>query len=80
MKSIFHCIDAHTCGNPVRLVAEGGPPLKGNNMSEKRKHFLKEFDWIRKELMFEQRGHDMMSESILYLPHIAKKNGGVFFF
>jgi 4-hydroxyproline epimerase len=44
----FHCIDAHTCGNPVRLVAEGGPELEGNTMSEKRQHFLKEFDWIRK--------------------------------
>ncbi len=35
-------------------------------MSEKRQHFLKEFDWIRKGLMFEPRGHDMMSGSILY--------------
>jgi 4-hydroxyproline epimerase len=37
-------------------------------MSEKRQHFLKEFDWIRKGLMFEPRGHDMMSGSILYPP------------
>src|SRR6187549_840675 len=58
---VFHCIDAHTCGNPVRLVAEGGPELEGRNMSEKRQHFLKEYDWIRKGLMFEPRGHDMMS-------------------
>jgi 4-hydroxyproline epimerase len=58
---IFECIDAHTCGNPVRLVVSGGPALTGNNMSEKRQHFLKEFDWIRKGLMFEPRGHDMMS-------------------
>lgn len=28
MKHIFNCIDAHTCGNPVRLVKEGGPELK----------------------------------------------------
>lgn len=64
----FFCIDAHTCGNPVRLVAGGGPLLKGNNMREKRLHFLKEFDWIRKGLMFEPRGHDMMSGGILYPP------------
>lgn len=37
-------------------------------MSEKRQHFLREFDWIRKGLMFEPRGHDMMSGSILYSP------------
>jgi 4-hydroxyproline epimerase len=62
----FFCIDAHTCGNPVRVVAAGGPALEGNSMSEKRQHFLSEFDWIRKGLMFEPRGHDMMSGSILY--------------
>ena len=75
----FHCIDAHTCGNPVRLVAEGGPELKGNNMSEKRQHFLKEYDWIRKGLMFEPRGHDMMSGSILYPPHDPQNDFAVLF-
>ena len=64
----FVCIDAHTCGNPVRLVREGGPELNGRNMSEKRLHFLREYDHIRKGLMFEPRGHDMMSGSILYPP------------
>ena len=68
MKKTFFCIDAHTCGNPVRLVAGGGPSLMGNSMSEKRQHFLREYDWIRKGLMFEPRGHDMMSGSILYPP------------
>jgi 4-hydroxyproline epimerase len=62
----FFCIDAHTCGNPVRVVAGGGPPLEGSTMSERRQHFLAEYDWIRTGLMFEPRGHDMMSGSILY--------------
>jgi 4-hydroxyproline epimerase len=67
-KKRFFCIDAHTCGNPVRLVAGGGPVLKGSTMVEKRAHFLEHYDWIRKSLMFEPRGHDMMSGSILYPP------------
>lgn len=75
----FRCIDAHTCGNPVRVVAEGGPDLKGANMSEKRQHFLREFDWIRKGLMFEPRGHDMMSGSILYPPVDPHHDVGVLF-
>lgn len=75
----FFCIDAHTCGNPVRLVAGGGPLLKGANMSEKRQHFLSEFDWIRKGLMFEPRGHDMMSGSILYPPIDKANDIGVLF-
>ena len=79
MKHIFNCIDAHTCGNPVRLVKEGGPALQGKNMSEKRQHFLKEYDWIRTGLMFEPRGHDMMSGSILYPPHNADNDVAVLF-
>ncbi len=79
MKHIFHCIDAHTCGNPVRLVKEGGPALEGNNMSEKRQHFLREYDWIRTGLMFEPRGHDMMSGSILYPPHDPANDVAVLF-
>lgn len=75
----FFCIDAHTCGNPVRLVAGGGPVLHGNNMSEKRQHFLLEYDWIRRGLMFEPRGHDMMSGSILYPPHDPTNDVAVLF-
>jgi 4-hydroxyproline epimerase len=79
MKKTFFCIDAHTCGNPVRLVAGGGPVLTGRNMSEKRQHFLQEYDWIRKGLMFEPRGHDMMSGSILYPPHDPANDAAVLF-
>ena len=77
--SIFHCIDAHTCGNPVRVVAAGGPELEGSNMSEKRQYFLQHYDWIRKGLMFEPRGHDMMSGSILYPPHDPENDVAVLF-
>lgn len=78
-SAVFQCIDAHTCGNPVRLVAGGGPALEGKNMSEKRQDFLKNFDWIRKSLMYEPRGHDMMSGSILYPPHDPTNDVAVLF-
>lgn len=65
-KTVFRCIDAHTCGNPVRLVAEGGPRLEGDTMLDRRAHFLREYDWVRTALMFEPRGHALMSGSILY--------------
>jgi 4-hydroxyproline epimerase len=68
IRHSFFCIDGHTCGNPVRLVAGGGPPLRGATMSEKRQDFLARFDWVRTALMFEPRGHDVMSGSILYPP------------
>ncbi len=78
-RNTFFCIDAHTCGNPVRLVAKGGPDLIGATMSEKRQHFIKEYDWIRKGLMFEPRGHDMMSGSILFSPHNPENDFAILF-
>jgi 4-hydroxyproline epimerase len=75
----FFCIDAHTCGNPVRVVVGGVPLLQGVNMSEKRQHFLREYDWIRKGLMFEPRGHDMMSGSMLYPPSKPENDIGILF-
>ena len=76
---IFTCIDAHTCGNPVRVVREGGPKLEGKSMSERRQHFLSDYDWIRTGLMFEPRGHDMMSGSILYPPTRDDTDIGILF-
>jgi 4-hydroxyproline epimerase len=78
-KYFFECIDAHTCGNPVRVVKTGKPDLQGANMSEKRQDFLKNWDWIRKGLMFEPRGHDMMSGSMLYPPHNPENDVAVLF-
>jgi 4-hydroxyproline epimerase len=53
--------------------------LEGVNMSEKRQHFIREYDWIRRGLMFEPRGHDMMSGSILYPPHDPANDVAVLF-
>lgn len=78
-RRTFSCIDAHTCGNPVRLVSGGGPFLNGDSMSEKRQHFLAEYDWIRRGLMFEPRGHDMMSGSIIYPPADPQNDAGILF-
>ncbi len=67
-RHTFFCIDAHTAGNPVRVVAGGAPPLKGDTMSDRRLHFMRDYDWIRTGLMFEPRGHDVMSGSVVYPP------------
>ncbi|MEJ7139345.1 4-hydroxyproline epimerase [Amphibiibacter pelophylacis] len=63
---VFDCIDGHTCGNPVRLVVSGHPPLQGVTQSERRQHFMAEFDAIRTGLMYEPRGHAQMSGAFLY--------------
>jgi 4-hydroxyproline epimerase len=75
----FSCLDGHTCGNPVRLVTGGAPLLKGTTMSERRQDFMANHDWIRRALMFEPRGHDVMSGSMLYPPTRADCDIGILF-
>lgn len=75
----FFCVDAHTCGNPVRVVTAGAPILPNVRMAEKRQIFQSEHDWVRQALMFEPRGHDGMSGSILYPPSREDCDIGVLF-
>jgi 4-hydroxyproline epimerase len=62
-------------------VVTGGsiPTLVGDTMFARRQHFLAEHDWIRTALMFEPRGHDMMSGSILYPPTRDDCDVGILF-
>ncbi len=78
-RNIFKCIDGHTCGNPVRVITTGAPELIGKNMNEKRLHFIKAYDWIRQGLMYEPRGHDMMSGSFIYPPHDPENDFAILF-
>jgi 4-hydroxyproline epimerase len=79
-RHTFFCIDGHTCGNPVRVVTGGSiPRLEGSTMFDRRQHFVAAFDWIRTGLMFEPRGHDMMSGSILYPPTRPDCDVGILF-
>ena len=79
MRNTFFCIDGHTAGNPVRLVAGGAPLLRGATMLDRRQDFLERFDWIRTGLCFEPRGHDMMSGGFLYPPTRDDSDVGILF-
>jgi proline racemase len=78
-RHTFFCVDAHTCGNPVRVVAGGAPMLPHVPMLDKREIFVRDHDWVRRALMFEPRGHDVMSGSILYPSTRADCDVGVLF-
>lgn len=79
MRHVFFCVDGHTAGNPVRLVAGGGPMLPNMSMSERRTEFLTNYDWIRTGLCFEPRGHDMMSGGFLFPPRDPENDVGLLF-
>ncbi|WML24701.1 proline racemase family protein [Neobacillus sp. OS1-33] len=76
---IFTTIDTHTGGNPTRTLISGLPELKGVTMSEKMLHMQKEYDWIRKLLMNEPRGHDVMSGALLTDPCHLEADIGVIY-
>lgn len=48
-------------------------------MMDRRSQFLEKYDWIRTGLMYEPRGHDMMSGSILYPPADPTSDAGILF-
>ncbi|WP_025027900.1 proline racemase family protein [Caldalkalibacillus mannanilyticus] len=76
---IFSVIDTHTGGNPTRTVVSGLPRLEGKTMAEKMLMMKEKYDWIRKLLMFEPRGHDVMSGALLVEPcHPAADIGVIY--
>lgn len=79
MRHVFFCIDGHTAGNPVRLVAAGGPFLRGRTMAERRQEFLERHDWIRTGLCFEPRGHAVMSGGYIFAPTTDDTDFGILF-
>ena len=59
------CIDAHTAGEPLRIVTSGFPPIPGNTILEKRKYVKEHYNALRKMIMLEPRGHSGMYGCII---------------
>lgn len=58
------CIDMHTCGEPTRIVVGGYPQLNGT-LLEQRAQAKAQYDYIRRRLILEPRGHFDMYGAIL---------------
>ena len=61
-------IDAHTAGEPLRIILSGLPEINGKTILEKRKFLKENFDYLRTALMFEPRGHADMYGAIITPP------------
>lgn len=72
-------IDLHTGGEPLRVLYEGLPIIKGDTILEKRRYFQDNFDHIRTGCMYEPRGHADMYGAILTEPTSENADFGVFF-
>lgn len=64
-KHYINCIDAHTGGEPLRIITSGLPPIEGDTILEKREYMLKYYDGLRKMMMLEPRGHSGMYGCII---------------
>ncbi len=72
-------IDMHTGGEPLRILLEGVPEIKGNTILEKRRYFRDHLDYIRTGCMFEPRGHADMYGAVIVAPERPDSDFGTFF-
>jgi proline racemase len=75
----IHTIDAHTAGEPLRLIVSGFPAVKGKTILEQRDHVRKKHDRLRRALMLEPRGHTDMYGALLTPPEREDSQAGVLF-
>ncbi|KQX68323.1 proline racemase family protein [Paenibacillus sp. Root444D2] len=79
LKQYYTTIDTHTGGEPLRIITGGIPPLKGDTILARRAYFREHYDYIRKVLMFEPRGHHGMYGCVITSPVSPDADFGVLF-
>ena len=72
-------IDMHTGGEPLRVIVDGFPELKGNSVLEYRRYSKEQYDYLRTSLLFEPRGHADMYGCILLPPNDDEGDFGIIF-
>jgi trans-L-3-hydroxyproline dehydratase len=72
-------IDMHTGGEPLRVIIDGFPELKGNSVLEYRSYCKENYDHLRTALLFEPRGHADMYGCILLPPNDDEGDFGILF-
>jgi len=72
-------IDAHTAGEPLRVVTGGWPDIPGETILAKRQFARENHDSLRRALMWEPRGHADMYGCILTEPVTPDGDVGVLF-
>ena len=75
----FRTIDAHTAGEPLRLIVEGWPEPEGATILERRAFARERQDALRRALMLEPRGHADMYGALLTPPERDGSDAGVLF-
>ncbi|MBI1881209.1 MAG: proline racemase family protein, partial [Chloroflexi bacterium] len=72
-------VDAHTEGEPFRVITGGFPDLPGTTILEKRRYAKEKLDHLRTALMWEPRGHADMYGCIVTPPVTPGADLGILF-
>lgn len=72
-------IDAHTGGEPFRIITGGLPELEGDTILQRRRYATDHLDHLRTALMWEPRGHADMYGCIITPPVSPEADFGVLF-
>jgi proline racemase len=72
-------IDAHTAGQPIRLILAGFPPVQGGTMLDRRDAVRSDADGLRRALLFEPRGHLDVQAALLLAAVSPAAQAGLLF-
>jgi len=79
VKQCINTIDAHTEGEPLRIITSGYPEIIGDTILAKRKYLAEHLDNYRQLLMFEPRGHADMYGALITEPCTTEADFGILF-
>jgi len=72
-------IEAHTAGEPLRVITSGYPEIPGDTILQRRAYAKQNLDHLRRMLMLEPRGHADMYGALLMPAATADGDVGVLF-
>lgn len=73
-------LDTHAAGEPTRIVISGFPDIGSGSMAQRRERFASEFDHLRRAMILEPRGSDVLVGALLQEPEDPANDAGVIFF
>lgn len=76
----IHVVDSHTGGEPTRIIVAGGPTLPSESMAARLEAFEREHDFLRRALVNEPRGSEVVVGALLCEPINRDSTAGVIFF
>jgi proline racemase len=79
LSTLLTVADLHTAGEPFRIVTSGFPTIYGTNMQEKNAFVERNFEELRRMVLYEPRGRSTMCGAFLIEPTIPEADAGVVF-